>query len=204
MTKFDGSPLFTVGVTPTVPARRTRAGVAAGRDELLERAFEVVSDKPAGAMSVRAVALPPLPLPPFTLVPFTDVQGGFRAVRPLEWRRFASGVYARRNGTDDRAQFFYRTADIARDELLRDVLEDIDLTGARFESPQDLQVGALDWRVTPFDFRAGYRHIRGAVATAETARGSFLIHFQGVPDEYKRLYEQLLLPVLQAFEVLEE
>lgn len=41
--KHDGSRHHGVGILPTVPARRTRAGVAAGRDELLEKAIEVVS-----------------------------------------------------------------------------------------------------------------------------------------------------------------
>jgi C-terminal processing protease CtpA/Prc len=41
--KHDGSRHHGVGIAPTVPARRTRAGVAAGRDELLERALEVVA-----------------------------------------------------------------------------------------------------------------------------------------------------------------
>jgi C-terminal processing protease CtpA/Prc len=41
--KFDGSPLFAVGITPTIPAERTINGVAARRDELLEKALEIVS-----------------------------------------------------------------------------------------------------------------------------------------------------------------
>jgi C-terminal processing protease CtpA/Prc len=41
--KHDGSRHHGVGIHPTVPVRRTRAGVAAGRDELLERAVEVVA-----------------------------------------------------------------------------------------------------------------------------------------------------------------
>lgn len=41
--KHDGSRHHGVGIAPTVPAERTRAGVAAGRDELLERALEVVA-----------------------------------------------------------------------------------------------------------------------------------------------------------------
>jgi hypothetical protein len=32
-----------VGIKPTVPVRRTLAGVIAGRDELLEKGIEVVS-----------------------------------------------------------------------------------------------------------------------------------------------------------------
>lgn len=41
--KHDGSRHHGVGIQPTVPASRTLQGVAAGRDELLERAIAVVS-----------------------------------------------------------------------------------------------------------------------------------------------------------------
>lgn len=40
--KHDGSQHHGVGILPTVPVARTRAGVAAGRDERLERAIEAV------------------------------------------------------------------------------------------------------------------------------------------------------------------
>ena len=48
--KQDGSRHHGVGILPTVPVRRTRAGIVAGRDELLERAIAVVSARatPAG------------------------------------------------------------------------------------------------------------------------------------------------------------
>jgi len=42
--KPDGSRHHGVGIRPTHPARRTRAGVAAGRDELLERALALVEE----------------------------------------------------------------------------------------------------------------------------------------------------------------
>jgi C-terminal processing protease CtpA/Prc len=41
--KHDGSRHHGVGILPTVPMVRTRAGVATGRDELLEKAIEVVT-----------------------------------------------------------------------------------------------------------------------------------------------------------------
>lgn len=41
--KQDGSRHHGVGIRPTVPAAPTRAGVAAGRDEVLEKGLEVVS-----------------------------------------------------------------------------------------------------------------------------------------------------------------
>jgi C-terminal processing protease CtpA/Prc len=40
--KHDGSRHHGVGIAPTVPVSRSIAGVAAGRDELLEKAIEVV------------------------------------------------------------------------------------------------------------------------------------------------------------------
>lgn len=43
VTKHDGSRHHGVGIQPTVPVARTIQGVAAGRDELLEKAIEVVS-----------------------------------------------------------------------------------------------------------------------------------------------------------------
>lgn len=43
--KHDGSRHHTIGIRPTVPCRRTIAGVAAGRDEQLEKALEVVRGK---------------------------------------------------------------------------------------------------------------------------------------------------------------
>jgi hypothetical protein len=43
--KKDGSPHLGVGIKPTVPVSRTLAGVIAGRDELLEKGIEVVSQR---------------------------------------------------------------------------------------------------------------------------------------------------------------
>lgn len=38
--KHDGSPLHGIGISPTVPASRTIAGIAAGRDEIVEKAID--------------------------------------------------------------------------------------------------------------------------------------------------------------------
>jgi hypothetical protein len=42
--KHDGSPFHGIGVRPTVPASRTLKGIAAGRDEVVERAVDLVGD----------------------------------------------------------------------------------------------------------------------------------------------------------------
>jgi C-terminal processing protease CtpA/Prc len=42
--KHDGTQHHGVGIEPTVPVSRTIEGIAAGRDELLERAIEIVRD----------------------------------------------------------------------------------------------------------------------------------------------------------------
>ncbi len=43
--KQDGSPHHGVGIRPTIPVTQTRAGIAAGRDESLERAAEAVANQ---------------------------------------------------------------------------------------------------------------------------------------------------------------
>jgi C-terminal processing protease CtpA/Prc len=43
--KQDGSRHHGVGILPTVPAHRTLAGVAAGRDELLEKAIAIARQR---------------------------------------------------------------------------------------------------------------------------------------------------------------
>ena len=40
--KQDGARHHGIGIVPTVKVTRTRAGIAAGRDEFLEKALEVV------------------------------------------------------------------------------------------------------------------------------------------------------------------
>jgi C-terminal processing protease CtpA/Prc len=40
--KHDGSRLHGVGIRPTVPVTQSRAAIAAGRDEFLEKALEIV------------------------------------------------------------------------------------------------------------------------------------------------------------------
>jgi C-terminal processing protease CtpA/Prc len=42
--KHDGSPLFGVGILPTIPVSLTRAGIAAGRDEVLEHAVHALKE----------------------------------------------------------------------------------------------------------------------------------------------------------------
>lgn len=43
--KHDGSQHHGIGILPTVPVHRTIAGIAAGKDEMLEKALEVVDEK---------------------------------------------------------------------------------------------------------------------------------------------------------------
>jgi len=44
--KHDGSQQHMIGILPTVPAVRTIEGVREGRDEVLEKALEVVKREP--------------------------------------------------------------------------------------------------------------------------------------------------------------
>jgi hypothetical protein len=42
--KHDGSPLFGVGILPTIPVSLSQAGIAAGRDEVLEQAVNALKE----------------------------------------------------------------------------------------------------------------------------------------------------------------
>ena len=44
VTKHDGSQHHLVGIQPTIPMERTIAGIREGRDELLEKALEVIRE----------------------------------------------------------------------------------------------------------------------------------------------------------------
>ena len=46
VTKHDGTRHHGVGIKPTIPVTRTQAGVAAGRDEVLERAIATLRINP--------------------------------------------------------------------------------------------------------------------------------------------------------------
>jgi hypothetical protein len=42
--KHDGSQHHMIGIRPTIPFARTQAGVAAGRDEVLERGLQALKE----------------------------------------------------------------------------------------------------------------------------------------------------------------
>ncbi len=56
VTNFDGSRMFALGIQPTIPIERTVAGVAAGRDELLEAAFTVVTQRSAQEIQIKPLS----------------------------------------------------------------------------------------------------------------------------------------------------
>lgn len=56
VTNFDGSRMFALGIQPNIAIERTVAGVAAGRDELLEAAFTVVTQRSAQEMQIKPLA----------------------------------------------------------------------------------------------------------------------------------------------------
>ena len=45
VTKHDGTPHHGVGIHPTVPVERTRDGIAAGQDEVLEQAIDLLRER---------------------------------------------------------------------------------------------------------------------------------------------------------------
>ena len=200
VTKVSGKPLFTVGVTPTIPVQRTRAGVAAGRDELLERAFEVVTDRDAAAMTPRAITLPP-PAPfTITLVP-TEVTSGVRTVRPEEWTEVQKGVFLRQETTNDLAALLLRAQAGTPAAVVEQLRRETALQPDDLKPAGKLEVGAFTWQLSSFDVTLQGIALKGTVATSPSVGNTLLVLVQGVPDEYEQLRQKVLLPVLQRFSV---
>jgi len=88
--RFDGSPLFTVGVQPTIPVERTRDGVAAGRDELLEVAFETVGGT---ELSVSAVEVDTSQLDTFWEQVESALSVNWTQVDDGTWQEIGSGSF---------------------------------------------------------------------------------------------------------------
>ena len=200
VTKVGGKPLFTVGVTPTVPVQRTRAGVAARRDELLERAFEVVTDRDAAAMTPRAITLPPPAPPTITLVP-TEVAPGVRTERPEEWTEVQKGVFLRQETTNDLAALLLRAQAGTPAAVVEQLRRETALQPGDLKPAEKLEVGAFTWQLSSFDVTLQGIALKGTVATSPSAGNTLLVLAQGVPDEYEQLRQKVLLPVLQRFSV---
>lgn len=115
--KHDGSQHHTIGVLPTVPAEPTIEGLRAGRDELLERAIELIEgggrsrDRGEG-LRLTALMLPkakrdgPIRIMEGTPVPapsYGSPHGGShgsadrRAAAPAPWERNSGSARSRKN-----------------------------------------------------------------------------------------------------------
>lgn len=198
VTKAGGKPLFTVGVTPTVPAERTRAGVAAGRDELLERAFETVAGQNAKAMKPRKITLPPPAPSTITLVP-PDVATGVRTVLPQEWTEVQPGIFLRQATANDFAALLVRAQAGTRTEVLQQLQQETGLEASDLKPADSLEAGAFTWQLSRFNVSAAGTARKGTVATTTTDGKTYLVLLQGAPDEYDQLHQKVLLPVLKRF-----
>ncbi len=198
VTKAGGKPLFTVGVTPTIPVQRTREGVAAGRDELLERAFEIVAEQDAEAMTPREIELPPPAPPTLTLVPL-NVEAGVRTVRPQEWTEVQPGIFLRQGSAEDVAALLVRAQAGTRTEVLQQLRQETGLKAGDLKPADRLEAGAFTWQISRFNVSEEGIVLKGTVATTAADGKTLLVLLQGAPGEYDQLHQKVLMPVLKRF-----
>ena len=197
VTKLGGKPLFTVGVTPTVPVERTRAGVAAGRDELLERAFKEVAKRPASAMKPRAINLPPPAPATLTPVP-VDVEGGGRSVAPREWSKAGPGIFLRQETLSDFTALLLRTSPGTQEATLEAFRKEFGLKPTELVPAGKLPIKELTWQLAELRPEED-TGLQATVASARASGRTFLVLVQGNPDEYDKLYQKVFLPALRGF-----
>ncbi|MDX1992655.1 MAG: S41 family peptidase [bacterium] len=197
VTKHDGSPLFGVGVLPTIPVERTLAGVAAGRDELLEAAFEVV----AGGQAFDMAQVQPLEVTvdlAFSLVPYqTDA---FSTFVPDGWQENSPATFS----PDSGQTVFAITADAAQDGFTSDTIEGmIAELSSQFGTPVEstLSTETLEWRVVVFQPRGAA--ISVAFALTEVDEAIYAVALLAPADAFDALYSDLFQPALEAFRIVE-
>ena len=197
VTKLVGKPLFTVGVTPSVPVERTRAGVAAGRDELLERAFKEVAKRPASAMKPRAINLPPPAPATLTPVP-VDVEGGGRSVAPSEWSKAGPGIFLRQATLSDFTALLLRTSPGTSEATLEAFRKEFGLKPTELVPAGKLQIKELTWQLAELRSEED-TGLRATVASTRASGKTFLVLIQGNLGEYDKLYQKVFLPALRGF-----
>jgi C-terminal processing protease CtpA/Prc len=201
VTKRDGSPLFTVGVTPTLPATRTIAGVAAGRDELLEAAFAAVGGE---TLAVKSVELPASALfnpDTVSLTAYTNAETGFSTVIPDGWESIGGGSY-----TPDGAATVLKVS-------LEDEYDDVAAALAALTGRFNLEATLFEARTTDdgaltftiYEYRARQMRIVVALADAQPGDaqsgrdGVYVVALQAQTSIYEKLVPSVFLPAVRQF-----
>jgi uncharacterized protein len=133
--------------------------------------------------------------------PVEDALFGVSSVVPAEWQDLGSGTYGRGTPPQDLALIAIQSAPVPADRLWPSLLPQFALDQVP-EVRGELAAGRYLWTLYRFDVSLGELVIAVELALAEDDGATHLVLLQSQPEEFDVLREQVLLPAIEAFEVL--
>jgi hypothetical protein len=130
--------------------------------------------------------------------PISNAELGVSTVSPLGWEEPQPGVYARQLSPDDPSVLVINATSGSASDVADDILESIQRP--LLDGPDKYNADGRFWSIYQFGV-AG--RSRGALGVVEVDSRTYLVLFETFEDEFDALYEELFLPVLDAFEMEE-
>ena len=133
--------------------------------------------------------------------PVEDQLFGVSSVVPEEWQDLGGGAYARGTPPQDLALIAIQSAPATVDQVWRSLLPQFALDKIP-EVAGELAAGEYAWTLYRFDISLGELLIAAELALTEDDGATHLVLLQSSPEEFEVLREQVLLPAIEAFDVL--
>jgi len=133
--------------------------------------------------------------------PVEDQLFGVKSVIPADWQELGGGAYSRGTPPEDLALIAIQSAAATPDQIWPSLLPQFALTEIP-EIGDTYSTDLFDWTLFPFTVELGDMVISAEVALAEDDGSTHLILLQSDPEDFDILREQVLLPALDAFDVL--
>ena len=130
-----------------------------------------------------------------------DPLQGVTSAVPEGWQELGNGTYARGTIPDDLTVLAVQSVAAPPDQLWPSLLPQFAMDAIP-ESTGSLQSNGYDWTLYRFDVTAGGLSVAIEMALAQDDGSTHLILLQADPAEFDGLRDQVLLPALEAFDVL--
>jgi hypothetical protein len=180
-TQLDGTPVTGIGLTPDVPVERTRAGVAAGQDEILRAAYEALTGQPADQIDATPIDVEAL-LPDATLLP-----ADYSQFAPDGWEQVSEDPVIYSDGQSSLA-IIPAPSRGQVDAVLQQNF------GGLPPAAETREIGALTWEIIELEVP----QIAAIIAIAETDALTVALGLVTQTGEIDALYDSVLLPALEA------
>ena len=133
--------------------------------------------------------------------PIEDPLFGVSSVVPEDWQDLGSGTYGRGTPPDDLAVIAIQSAPATMDRLWPSLLPQFALDEVP-EVTGELGSDRFDWTLYRFDVGLGDVVLAVELALTEDDGATHLVLLQSEPADFDVLREQVLLPAIDAFDVL--